>query len=70
VAGESGSQTIEIPAVASKTMDADDDTLPSWSAPFSVGNAMETVRIKCKEAVLVRLRGHVKLKLRKKFERS
>jgi len=60
--GESGSQTIEIPAVAGQPMDADNKSVLTWVSPFAVCNAMKTVGIECKKAMLVRLRCHVRLK--------
>jgi hypothetical protein len=61
--GESSSQTIEIPAVASQPMDADDKSVLTRVSPFAVCNTMKTVGIECKETMLVGLRYHVSLKL-------
>jgi len=62
--GERGSQTVKIPAVAGQPMDADNNSVLTWVSPFAVCNAMKTVGIECKKAMLVRLRCHVRLKNR------
>lgn len=60
--GESGSQSVEIPAVAGQPMDADNNAVLTRVSPFAVCNTMKTMGIECKKAMLVRLRCHVRLK--------
>jgi hypothetical protein len=62
MAGESGSQTIEIPAVAGQP-NADNNSVLTWVSSFAVRNTMKTVGIERKKAVFVGLQGHVRLKI-------
>jgi hypothetical protein len=61
--GEGGRQIIEVPAVAGQSMDADNNSVLTRVSPFAVCNTMKTVGIECKEAMLVRLRCHLRLKI-------
>ena len=54
-------QGVEISAVACQAMDANDDVVFARVSPLSIGDAMKPVGIKGKEAVLARIRWHVRV---------
>jgi hypothetical protein len=54
-------QGVEISAVACQAMDANDDVVFARVSPLSIDDAMKSMGIKCKEAVLARIRWHVRM---------